>query len=87
MLPGSLAALEIAQLGPAAFHFSPLSSWSLARKGTRVDRCRGLGVSKAAPASGSKSSNIVRVCKLFSETFSLTRKPEPNPRPCFTAIS
>lgn len=47
----------------------------------------GTGILKVALASGSKSINAVRVCKLFSEMFSLTRKSELNPHPCSIAIS
>lgn len=59
MLPGSLAALETAQLGPAAFQFSPLPSWSLARTATSVGCQRGQGPWKQLWLQGAKTSPLV----------------------------
>lgn len=83
MLPGSLAALETAQLGPAAFHYQT-GAWHAqphlwVAKGTRV--------LKTALASGSKNIYTGRACELLSEMFTWTRKSEPDPHPCFTLIS
>lgn len=80
MLPGSLAALETAQPGPAAFQLSPLPSWSWHAQ-PHLDK----GLENSS--SGSKNIYTGRACELFSEMFTWTRKPEPDPHPCFTLIS
>lgn len=83
MLSGSLAALEIAQLGLAAFCVSFSPSWSVA--GTHVHCWRRPGFGRQLLLQGPKASTLL-VCELFSEMLNSAWKPELNPHPYFIAI-